>query len=258
MTMQSILSVYNCASSEKRIILPMNITKRVLMLSSSRVANEGYLQHANPMFKQHLRGITELLFIPYAGVSINWDDYTSKVQQALPDFSVEGIHNFNNSKQAIANAQAILVGGGNTFNLLNQLYALDLLAPIKHSVSKGTPYVGWSAGSNICGNSIRTTNDMPIVQPPSFNALNFVPFQLNPHYTDYHPPGFNGETRAQRIEEFCTLNPKMPVIGIREGSALLLDNDSLSLKGELNAVVFEGAKQSVIKPDEDLTRYLQL
>ena len=236
----------------------MNITKRILMLSSSRVANEDYLQHAIPLLKQHLKGITELLFIPYAGVSINWDDYTSKVQQALPDFSVEGIHKFDNSKQAIANAKAILVGGGNTFNLLNQLYALDLLEPIRQSINNGTPYVGWSAGSNICGNSIRTTNDMPIVQPPSFNALNFVPFQLNPHYTDYQPPGFNGETRAQRLEEFCTLNPQMPVIGIREGSALLLENHTLSLKGDLNAVVFQGTKQNEVTPNQDLTRYLQI
>lgn len=257
MTMQSILSVYNCASSEKRINLTMNITKRVLMLSSSRASDEDYLQHAIPMLKQHLGDVTELLFIPFAGVSISWDDYTTKVQQALPAYKVNGIHQFSNSTQAIENAQAILVGGGNTFNLLNQLYTQDLLAPLKNQVNKGTPYVGWSAGSNICGNSIRTTNDMPIIQPPSFDALNFVPFQLNPHYTDYQPPGHNGETRAQRIEEFCILNPNMPVIGIREGCALLLNDDKLILQGELNAVVFEGKTSNEILPNQDLSQYLK-
>jgi dipeptidase E len=228
----------------------------VLMLSSSRVANEDYLQHAILMLNQHLSNIKELLFIPFAGVSVSWDDYTTKVQHALPDFQIIGIHQCSNAHQALDRAQAILVGGGNTFNLLNELYRQDLLGTLKNQVNKGTPYVGWSAGSNICGNSIRTTNDMPIVQPPSFDALNFVPFQLNPHYTDYQAPGHNGETRAQRIEEFCILNPDMPVIGIREGCALLLQGESLALKGELDGVVFKGVSQSVIHPNQDLSRYL--
>jgi dipeptidase E len=228
----------------------------VLMLSSSRVANEDYLQHAIPMLNQHLPNIKELLFIPFAGVSVSWDNYTTKVQHALPDFQIIGIHQCSNANQALVRAQAILVGGGNTFNLLNELYRQDLLGTVKNQVNKGTPYVGWSAGSNICGNSIRTTNDMPIVQPPSFDALNFVPFQLNPHYTDYQASGHNGETRAQRIEEFCILNPEMPVIGIREGCALLLQGESLVLKGKSDGVVFEGNSQSVIHPNQDLSGYL--
>jgi dipeptidase E len=228
------------------------------MLSSSRVGSEAYLQHAILMFNQHLPDIKELLFIPFAGVSISWDDYTAKVQHALPGYQIKGIHQFSNAYQALENAQAIVVGGGNTFNLLNQLYQQDLLGTVKSQVNKGTPYVGWSAGSNICGDSIRTTNDMPIVQPPSFDALNFVPFQLNPHYSDYQAPGHNGETRAQRIQEFCILNPEMPVIGIREGSALLLQEESLVLKGKLDAVLFEGESQSVIKSEQDLSKYLKL
>ena len=228
----------------------------VLMLSSSKVANEDYLEHAIPMLNQHLPNIKELLFIPFAAVSVSWDDYTTKVQHALPGFKVKGIHQFSQARQALEKAQAILVGGGNTFNLLNELYYQDLLGTLKSQVKTGTPYVGWSAGSNICGNSIRTTNDMPIIQPPSFDALNFIPFQLNPHYTDYQAPGHNGETRAQRIEEFCMLNPDMPVIGIREGTALLLQGDSLLLKGELHGVVFEGGEQRVIQPGQDLSRYL--
>jgi dipeptidase E len=140
--------------------------------------------------------------------------------------------------------------------LLNQLYQQDLIDTVKTQVNKGMPYVGWSAGTNICGNSIRTTNDMPIVQPPSFDALNFVPFQLNPHYIDYQAPGHNGETRAQRIQEFCILNPKMPVIGIREGGALLLQGNSLLFKGELDGVVFEGREQRVVSANQDLSGYL--
>lgn len=228
----------------------------VLMLSSSRVANEDYLQHAIPMLNEYLPNIKELLFIPFAGVSVSWDNYTTKVQHALPGYHVKGIHQCSNAHQALESAQAILVGGGNTFNLLNELYCQNLLGALKNQVNKGTSYVGWSAGSNICGNSIRTTNDMPIVQPLSFDALNFVPFQLNPHYTDYQAPGHNGETRAQRIEEFCILNPDMPVIGIREGSALLLQGESLVLKGDLNGVVFDGNSQSVIMSGQDLSRYL--
>jgi dipeptidase E len=225
------------------IRINLKMQAHVLMLSSSKVGNEDYLLHAIPMLKQHLLGIKELVFIPFAGVSVNWDDYTTKVQNALPDYQVKGIHQFTNPYQALENAQAIVVGGGNTFNLLYELYQQDLLDTVKSLVNQGTPYVGWSAGSNICGNSIRTTNDMPIVQPSSFEALNFVPFQLNPHYTDHQPPGHN---------------PKIPVIGIREGSGLLLQGDSLIMKGELDGVVFDGESQSVIKPGQDLSKYLKL
>lgn len=230
----------------------------VLMLSSSRKGQEEYLEHALPLISEHIGDITEVLFIPYAGVTLNWDEYTLKVQAALPHLNIKGVHQFNDPQQAIKDAKAIFVGGGNTFNLLHQLYQKQLISEIQNQVKLGKPYVGWSAGSNICGNSIRTTNDMPIVQPISFDALNFVPFQLNPHYTDYQPPGHNGETRAQRIEEFCELNPDMPVIGIREGSALLLQNKHLMLVGELNGVIFEGKSQMVINPNQALDEYLCL
>lgn len=228
----------------------------ILMLSSSRSGNENYLQTAIPMMNNHLGDIKDILFIPFAGVTVGWDDYTQMVQKALPDFNVTGIHQAENPEQGIQQAKAIAVGGGNTFNLLNELYRQDLIGSIQEKVASGTPYIGWSAGSNICGNSIRTTNDMPIIQPPSFDALNFVPFQLNPHYTDYQPPGHNGETRAQRIEEFCTLNPEMPVIGIREGTALLRTDDKLTLKGAFPGVVFKGTALDEIQPEQDLSDYL--
>ena len=226
------------------------------MLSSSRSGDEGYLESAKPMIEQHLGNIRNVLFIPYAGVTVSWDAYTGMVQDALPELNVTGIHTHADSRDAVQSADAILVGGGNTFNLLHTLYEQDLLTAIQARVNNGMPYIGWSAGSNICGNSIRTTNDMPIIQPCSFEALNLVPFQLNPHYTDYQPPGHNGETRAQRIAEFCALNPNMPVVGIREGTALLRENHSLSLQGELPGILFKGTTQAVIEPGQDLSHLL--
>ena len=228
----------------------------ILMLSSSRSGNENYLETAKPMIMEHLQGVKTLLFIPFAGVTVDWDKYTQMVQDALPEITVQGIHQADNAIEAIAKAEAIAVGGGNTFNLLSEIYQQGLLNPIREKVKSGAPYIGWSAGSNICGNSIRTTNDMPIIQPPSFDALQFVPFQLNPHYTDYQPPGHNGETRAQRIAEFCTLTPDMPVIGIREGTALQRTGDRLTLKGEFPGVVFIGTDTGVIEPGQDLSSYL--
>lgn len=228
----------------------------LLMLSSSRAGDSGYLETARELIFQHLNGVQDVLFIPYAGVTIDWNDYTDTVNKALPELNVTGIHQYADPAEAVNQANAILVGGGNTFRLLSELYTHNLIDLISARVETGTPYIGWSAGSNICGNSIRTTNDMPIIQPRSFDALNLVPFQLNPHYSDYQPPGFNGETRAQRISEFCALNPDMPVIGIREGSALLRRGDKLTLVGELDGVVFEGTEQRAIQAGADLSTYL--
>jgi dipeptidase E len=226
------------------------------MLSSSRTGREDYLHHAQAMIKAQLADNTELLFIPFAGVSIHWDQYTEKVQTALPQVKVTGIHQLPNAIQAIQNAKAIAVGGGNTFNLLHQLYKQDLISSLQKKITQGCPYIGWSAGSNICGDSIRTTNDMPIIQPPSFNALQFVPFQINPHYSDQHPENFNGETRAQRIQEFCALNPSMPVLGLREGSALHRQGNQLTLKGQLPGIIFLAEQHSIMLPGQDLSEYL--
>lgn len=236
------------------------MSAHVLMLSSSRKGDEAYLEHARPLISDHLGEIRELLFIPYAGVTVNWDDYTVMVQNALPEFNVTGIHQCADPvkavEQAKANGQAIVVGGGNTFNLLTTLYANELIAPIQRAIAAGTPYVGWSAGSNICGATIRTTNDMPIIEPPSFNALAVLPVQLNPHYTDYQPPGFNGETRDQRLVEFTTLNPSTPVLAIREGTALILSDNRLTLAGDLEGYCFLGKDKTPLAPGADLTEYL--
>lgn len=231
--------------------------KRVLMLSSSKVGNEDYLATAKNSILPFLGEIKSAIFIPYAGVSMSWDLYTQKVQEALPEISIQGIHTCSNPLDAIKQASAVIVGGGNTFNLLHELQINRLIEPINNAVNHGMPYIGWSAGSNICGLSIKTTNDMPIIQPQSFSALGFVPFQINPHYSDYQPPGHNGETRAQRIAEFCILNPDTPVVGIREGSGLLLENQELRLVGDLEGIVFNGNGHQIIPVNADLSYLLK-
>lgn len=228
----------------------------VLMLSSSRFGAYEYLAYAHNWIYEHLGDIKSAIFIPYAGVTSSFDAYTSKVQTALPSIQIHGIHEFDDPKAAIQNAQAVLVGGGNTFNLLHQLYEHDLLETIKSKVNHGMPYIGWSAGSNICGQSIRTTNDMPIIEPRSFTALTFLHAQLNPHYTDYVAPNFHGETRDQRLAEFCTLHPEVPVLAIREGSALLIRNNTLRLLGEEDGFVFISQRKTAINNRQDLAKYL--
>jgi len=234
--------------------------KNLLLLSSSRSGNTPYLEHAKTMIEHHLAGIKEILFIPYAGVTLSYDDYTNKVQNALQplDIKVTSIHQFNNPVDAVNNAQAIVIGGGNTFHLLHQLYENKLISVIQNKVNNGTPYIGWSAGSNVAGASIRTTNDMPIIEPESFNALNLVPFQLNPHYTDFNPPGHNGETREQRLAEFMVINAEMPIVGIVEGSALKLENNKLSLlANELveqpSGFLFKAGNKRTIELTEELS-----
>lgn len=233
----------------------------LLLLSSSRVGDTEYLQHALAMIKAKLDGVTELLFIPYAGVTLSYDDYTTKVQNALSeiDIKVTGIHQYDDPITAINTAQAIAVGGGNTFHLLHQLYQNKLISPIQYKVAKGVPYIGWSAGSNIAGLSIRTTNDMPIIEPESFNALQLVDFQLNPHYTDHNPAGHNGETRAQRLAEFMVLNPTTPIVAIVEGTALDIKQNTLKLASGLSDVtiqadgfLFQSNKKSVITTSDNL------
>ena len=236
------------------------MTAHALMLSSSRQGDEAYLEHARPHILAHLGDIRDLLFIPYAAVTGTYDEYVNKVAEALPECNVTGLHTVEDPVSAInhakENGQSIVVGGGNTFHLLSTLHASALMVPIKHAIADATPYIGWSAGSNICGQSIRTTNDMPIIEPPSFEALNIVPFQLNPHYTDYQPEGHNGETRDQRLFEFTALNPTTPVVAIREGTALTLTDNKLTLVGKKEGYLFLGNEKSPIAPSTDLTELL--
>lgn len=228
----------------------------VLMLSSSKFSHYNYLAYAKEWIDKHIKGCDKIVFIPYAGVSINWSAYTQKVRQALPEYNVLGLHESDNAKSTINSADAILVGGGNTFNLLYHLQKGHLLNAIRDKVEQGAPYIGWSAGANICGNSIRTTNDMPIIEPISFDAFKFLEAQINPHYTDISTANHHGETRDQRLTEFCTLHPSTPVIAIREGSALILQNNELRLLGDLTGYVFIANQKREISKQSDLAEYL--
>lgn len=200
-------------------------TANILLLSSSRSGSTDYLEHALSFIAhaiQAVPGKRRALFIPYAGVTVSADAYTAQVQTALQalDIEIEGIHNCADPQQALAAADIVLVGGGNTFRLVERLHHYQLIAPLQQHVAAGKPYIGWSAGANIAGLSIATSNDMPIIEPPSFAGLNIVPLQINPHYLNHQVVGHNGETRLQRIEEFLALNPQQPVLALPEGTAI--------------------------------------
>lgn len=231
---------------------------QLLLLSSSRAHNSAYLAPYMAWLKTHLQGIEELLFIPYAGVTINSDDYLKQVAAALAPLAIKvsSLHQYADPKQAVVQAQAIAVGGGNTFQLLHKLYQQDIVQLIRQRVTDGVPYVGWSAGSNIAGQSIRTTNDMPIVEPASFKALQLLPLQLNPHYSDYKPEGFHGETRDMRLAEFMQLNPTTPIIALPEGTALQRSGDTLTLLGSGGGYVFKGGDKTAIAENGDLSHLL--
>ena len=194
----------------------------ILLLSSSKAHNSDYMAPNALWLAEWFRNISTVLFVPFAAVSMSYDAYTDTVQNALRCYGVEviGLHQCENYHEALSSAELILVGGGNTFHLLYTLYQHDLLPSIRQAVHAGTPYIGWSAGANIAGLSICTTNDMPIIQPPSFAALALLPIQLNPHYTDIVPAGFHGETRDMRLAEFMQVQPTTPVVCLPEGTAL--------------------------------------
>ncbi|MBR9914765.1 MAG: dipeptidase PepE [Algicola sp.] len=231
--------------------------KNILIASTSTIHGGKPLDYLMTPLQEFYKNASEILFIPYARPSgITHDTYTERIQQAFDTIGkkVRGIHEFDNPKEAIKNAQAIFTGGGNTFVLVNQLYKHDLIDTIKTVVNEGTPYLGTSAGSNICGLTINTTNDMPIVYPPSFKTFGFVPFNINPHYLDPDPTSKHmGETRETRIKEFHKFNTQ-PVVGLREGSWLEVKGRQISLKGTLDARIFEYDKTPYeIKTGTDLS-----
>lgn len=219
--------------------------KSILIASTSTIHGSGYLDYLLDTLKIHFKNTDHIVFIPYARPSgISYDDYTAIAAKAFKkiDKTVTGLHEFENPIDAIKSAKGIFTGGGNTFLLVNQLYKSNVLETIKEVVNNGVPYLGTSAGSNICGLTMHTTNDMPIVYPPSFKTLGFVPFNINPHYLD---PNTNskhmGETRETRIKEFHQFNTQ-PVIGLREGSWIEVKNDKVFLRGELDARIFTHQK----------------
>ncbi len=219
----------------------------LLLISNSTNPGEAYLDYPKQQIAAFLQQhkVSKVLFIPYAGVSISFDEYTAKVQERFAEFDVlvGGIHTFTDPAAAVAEAEAIVVGGGNTFHLLKLMYDNGLVGLISKRVREGMPYIGWSAGSNVACPTICTTNDMPIVQPPSFKALSLVRFQLNPHYLDVHPQGHGGETREQRIQEYGVANPDMYVAGLREGSMFLVENGSMKLIGPHTVRLFKHGQE---------------
>ncbi len=217
-----------------------------ILASTSTIYGGTYLDYLLKHLEELFKDTTEIIFIPYAQPSgISYDDYTAIAQKAFKKIGkkVRGIHTFDDPIAAINNATGIFTGGGNSFVLISTLYRQQLIQPLIESLKSGTPYLGTSAGSNIAGMSIKTTNDMPIVYPPSFDALGVVPFNINPHYLDPDPKSTHkGETRETRIKEFHHFNA-IPVIGLREGSWLHVANDIITLEGKnLTARIFEQNK----------------
>ena len=196
-----------------------------------------------------------LVFIPYAAVTLPFDEYTQKVRDVFRPmgYSIDSIHDAPNKELALREAGAIVTGGGNTFALLARLYDAGLLSVIQDAVRDGTPYIGWSAGANIACPTIMTTNDMPVVQPRSFEALHIVPFQINPHYHELKFEGQGGETRPERIAEFVSLNPGQKVVGLPEGMLVESLNHTFRLGGEGVAKVYEsGQKVRALKAGDEI------
>lgn len=216
--------------------------KNLIIASTSTLHGSSFLDYLLEDLKDHFKNSDTILFIPYARpAGVSHEKYTRIVSIALAKIgkTVTGIHEFKNPAKAIEEAKGIFIGGGNTFVLVNQLYKSKVFIPLQKAINKGTPYLGTSAGSNICGLTMCTTNDMPIVYPPSFKTLSVVPFNINPHYLDPDPNSKHmGETRETRIKEFHSFNTQ-PVVGIREGSYLHVLNDKIILKGTLPARIFE-------------------
>lgn len=217
----------------------MNLNK-ILIFSSSRVANGNYLENALPEIKNFLGdGSLQIAFIPFASVEDDYEKYTEMVRAALVNTTYTVITVLpENAKAILQKADAIMVGGGNTFKLLHDIYECQILDIIRDKVNKGTPYIGWSAGANITGPGIGTTNDMPVIAPKSFNALGLLPFQINPHYHNLSFAGFNGETRDQRLIEFMKMNTGLPIVALPEGTALKFLNNQLNFIGEVNGSLF--------------------
>ncbi|MHC9087432.1 dipeptidase PepE [Tenacibaculum mesophilum] len=221
--------------------------KKLLIASTSTVHGSGYLAYILPTLTNFFKEASTILFIPYARASgKTYDEYTSVARKAFAtiDKKVVGIHEFDNPKEAVQQAEAIFTGGGNTFELVNQLYKNDILSDLTTAVENGTPYLGTSAGSNICGVTMMNTNDMPIVYPPSFKTLGFIPFNINAHYLDPNPDSTHmGETRETRIKEYHVFN-ETPVLGLREGSWLEVNGDSIILRGTYTARLFKQGKEA--------------
>jgi dipeptidase E len=215
--------------------------KKMIIASTSTVFGSGYLDYLLPVLQVHFKNVNTVFFMPYAMPGgLCYDAYTEIVSKAFSKINIEikGIHEYKSPKEAILSAEAIFIGGGNTFELVNQLYKHDLINNLKLIIERGIPYLGTSAGSNICGVDMKNTNDMPIVYPPSFKTLGCLSFNINAHYLDPDKDSTHmGESRETRIKEFHVFN-ETSVLGLREGSWLSIENNKIILQGEHTARLF--------------------
>lgn len=254
------------------------IVMNLLLISNSTNFGETYL--AWPMTqlesfceKNNLKADSKIVFVPFAGVFINgnpypqsYDAYTARVKKVFDEKlglkNFVSVHEVENKIQLVDEAACIVVGGGNTFHLVAELHRYGLMDAISKVAKEGKPYIGWSAGSNIACPTLCTTNDMPIVQPASFNTLNLIPFQINPHYLDPHPEidkmiKHGGETRQDRINEYLAVNQNMKVVGLREASAIWVVGDKYYLKGGKKMMVFKyGTEPLELEPNSEITSYV--
>lgn len=222
--------------------------KRLLLLSNSTLPREPYLGWPKDHIDAFLGETRKVLFIPFAAVGFTYDKYEEMVQNALSEKGIEvtSIHHAADPVKAIENAESIFIGGGNTFHLLYQLQTQKLVEPIRRKVDQGTPYAGWSAGGNMACPTIKTTNDMPIIEPLSFDALHLIDFQINPHYTEKTIDGHGGESRLQRLKEFCAINDT-PIVCLPEGCGIKVMGDEMTLIGKEEVKVLN-SETEVIKP----------
>lgn len=231
--------------------------KKMIIASTSTVHGSGYLEYLMPDLESFFNDVSTIIFIPYARPGgIDHDQYTAIAAKGLAPLrkKVVGLHTFEDPVAAIDQAEAVFTGGGNTFLLVHDLYHYGVMEVLRRAVFRGVPYLGTSAGSNITGLSMQTTNDMPIIYPPGFKTLGALPFNLNPHYLDpVEGSTHMGESRETRIKEFHQINT-IPVVGLREGSWLEVSGDHIRLRGPLTARVFEAGKLPVeVAPDTELT-----
>jgi len=237
-------------------MFPNNKTQRVLLISNSTLHGSGYLDHAESEIRSFLGDAKRVLFVPYA--LFDRDKYAENARLRFQKMGYEltSVHTAENPITAVNETDAVFIGGGNTFRLLKALYDFDLIEVIRKRVSNGMPYIGSSAGSNVAAPTIKTTNDMPIVQPPSFDALGLVSFQINPHYLDPDPNSKHmGETREERILQFLEENDT-PVVGLREGAMLRIENGETILRGSTGARIFrKGVEPVEISPGARLDDY---
>lgn len=234
-----------------------NESQQVLLISNSTLHGSGYLDHAEAEIRDFLDVVRRVLFVPYALYDRDAYAATARARFQKMGYGLESIHTSADPQQAVESAEAIFIGGGNTFRLLKTLYDFDLIKKIADRVRTGIPYIGSSAGTVVACPSIKTTNDMPIVQPPSFAAIGLVPFQINAHYLDPDPTSTHmGETREERLRQFLEEN-ETPVVGLREGAMVRIQDEQIILKGSSGARIFRKGQSPIeVKPGISLTDFL--